>query len=240
MRPMRLVTPIAAVALGVLLGFTSLVLNSSVRAESDETESAVQIGFQIAPVKLNLQGKNRALVGKGSYIVNAKSTCNSCHNSPQLGGEFALGGNPFFGQPASINKKGYLAGGETFGPFPGEGIGGAGPLLVFSRNLTPDVTGLPVGGTSLDDFFTIIRTGHDFDGAHPACPVLGVEGCIISPPFNAGLLQVMPWPAYAKMSDNDIHAIYEYLSAIPCVSHQQDLVVPGVPPVPDNLKQTCP
>jgi hypothetical protein len=25
----------------------------------------------------------------------------------------------------------------------------------------------------------------------------------------------MPWPVYQSMSDRDLHAIYEYLSAIP-------------------------
>jgi hypothetical protein len=49
----------------------------------------VQIGFAIAPVQLNMNGKNPALVGKGSYIVNAKGDCNGCHNSPDLGGEWA-------------------------------------------------------------------------------------------------------------------------------------------------------
>jgi hypothetical protein len=29
------------------------------------------------------------------------------------------------------------------------------------------------------------------------------------------LLQVMPWPAFAKKTDGDLRAIYDYLSAIP-------------------------
>ncbi len=32
---------------------------------------------------------------------------------------------------------------------------------------------------------------------------------------HGGLLQVMPWPVYGKMTDRDLIAIYEYLSAIP-------------------------
>jgi len=31
----------------------------------------------------------------------------------------------------------------------------------------------------------------------------------------ADLLQVMPWPAFRKMTERDIRAIYEYLSALP-------------------------
>src|ERR1041384_742666 len=65
----------------------------SVKASDDETESKIQRGVAIAPVPLNLQGKNRALVGLGSYLVNAVGDCNGCHSGPS--GEYAAGGNPF-------------------------------------------------------------------------------------------------------------------------------------------------
>jgi hypothetical protein len=68
-----------------------------------------------------------------------------------------------------------------------------GPFV--SRNLTPDDSGRPAG-LSLDEFMSALRTGHD--------------------PDNPGeLLQVMPWPIYGKMTDRDLKAVYEYLSAIP-------------------------
>ena len=51
-------------------------------------------GFQISPVPLNLQGKDLALVGLGSYIVNGQGGCNDCHTNPP----YAEGGNPFLGQ----------------------------------------------------------------------------------------------------------------------------------------------
>jgi hypothetical protein len=57
-------------------------------------ESEIQIGFQISPIppaKLNLQGKNRALVGLGSYIINAQGGCNDCHTCPS----YKPGHNPF-------------------------------------------------------------------------------------------------------------------------------------------------
>ncbi len=229
---MQFVKPAGALAVFGLIGFGAMsIISPRVQADSD---SAVQIGFAIAPVQLNMNGKNPALVGKGSYIVNAKGDCNGCHNSPDLGGEWAAGRNPFFGQPKLTNAKGYMGGGAKFGPFPGKGIGGVGPLVVYSRNLTPDASGLPEGGHTFEEFLTIIRTGHDFDHAHPACPTLGVEGCIASPPFDASLLQVMPWPVYSNMSDDDLRAVYEYLSAIPCISHT------GTVGLPSNLYQTCP
>jgi hypothetical protein len=227
----------AAALAATALTLTTTITAPRVHADSSSTDSRIQVGFNLAPVKLNMKGLNPALVGVGSYIVNAQADCNGCHNSPDLGGEWAVGGNPYFGQPKMENAAGYLGGGSTFGPFPGKGIGGVGLLTVYSRNLTPDSSGLPEGGHTLQEFMTILRTGHDFDAAHPACStgMLGAEGCIASPPpFAADHLQVMPWPVYGNMSDNDITAIYEYLRAIPCISHA------GTIGLPSNLYQTCP
>lgn len=132
------------------------VLAASPAARADSAErmksgagSTVRQGFAIAPVTLDLQGKNRALVGLGSYIVNAHAGCADCHTSPA----YAPGGNPFQGQPEQINTAGYMGGGASFGP-------------VVSRNLTPDKNGLP-GGASLEEFVEIMRTGVDPHQAHP-------------------------------------------------------------------------
>jgi hypothetical protein len=68
-------------------------------------------GLAISPVPLSLDGKTsreKALVGLGSYIVNAASDCSGCHGGPP---GFLAGGNPFF-----------LGGGQ----------------VAWSRNLTPD------------------------------------------------------------------------------------------------------
>jgi len=114
-------------------------------------------GFAIAPVKLDLKGKNSALVGLGSYIVNAHGGCNDCHTSPP----YAEGGDPFQGEPEQINQAAYLAGGTVFGPF-------------VSRNLTPDARGRPAGLT-LDQFFKVMRHGTDFkDGPPPGTALLQV------------------------------------------------------------------
>src|SRR6266852_730140 len=89
------------------------------RAEDsgDNSESRIEKGLEIAPVHLNLEGKNRALVGLGSYIVNAQADCNGCHSAGPAT-EFVRGGNPYFGQPEKINPATYLGGGRDFGPFP--------------------------------------------------------------------------------------------------------------------------
>src|SRR5260370_15252006 len=74
---------------GAIAVFTAIVLAATlsssrpVRATHDDNnhrESEVRIGFEIAPVPLNLERKNRELVGLGSYIVNSQCDCNSCHS----------------------------------------------------------------------------------------------------------------------------------------------------------------
>src|SRR4051812_25457065 len=71
-----------------------------------DAEARIARGFAIAPVPLDLQGKDRALVGLGSYIVNAQSACNDCHTQPL----YAPGHDPFKGGDGQINAAGYLKG----------------------------------------------------------------------------------------------------------------------------------
>ncbi len=136
-------------------------------------------GFEIAPVELNLRGRNPALVGLGSYIVNAQGGCNDCHTCPP----YVPGHDPHEGGDGQVPTENYLGGGTPFGP------------TLTSANLTPDEHGLP-GGMTYAQFVDAIRYGHD-------------------PEDPTRILQVMPWPVYGKMVDQDLKAIYEYLSAIP-------------------------
>ena len=62
----------------------------------------------------------------------------------------------------------------------------------------------------------------------------GAEGCMNVPAVNGSVLQIMPWPTFGQMSDDDIAAVYEYLRAIPCISHK------GYPSLPSILYQNCP
>src|ERR1700694_1318577 len=192
--------------------------------DDDQEKSKVAIGFSIAPVTLNLAGKNKALVGLGSYIVNGQGDCNGCHSQgPQT--EYIPTGNPYFLRPPKgpysgvqqINPATYLGGGNDFGPYPGL-------QHLYTRNLTPDKTGRPEGGHTFKEFLTILRTGKDYDHIHPSCTG-APNGSCVPPPFNGDLLQVMPWPVYSNMTEHDIRAIYEYLSAIPCI----DTVIAGAP-----------
>jgi hypothetical protein len=70
-----------------------------------------------------------------------------------------------------------------------------GPFV--SRDITPWENGKPAGLT-FAQFKHLIRTGED--------------------PDNPGqVLHVMPWPVYQTMSDHDLRAVYDYLSAIPAI-----------------------
>lgn len=115
------------------------------RHRDDDCEGYVRCGYELVPkgVKLDLMGKNRALVGQGSYIVNT-SGCIDCHSHPT----YAPGGNPYLGQPEMIDTTQYLSGGRQFGPH------------ITAPNLTPDHAGKPAGLT-LAQFIQTLRTGHN-------------------------------------------------------------------------------
>jgi hypothetical protein len=179
---LTLTMALIAAATGILIFGTHTRAQNGLNNDLDDLNSELGLskirrGFEIAPVPLNLEHRNRALVGYGSYIVNAQSGCSDCHSCPT----YEPGHNPYVGQDTKPNPTNYLAGGVPFGPF-------------ISKNITPDATGKPHGLT-FDQFREAIRTGVD--------------------PDDGGILQVMPWPFYHNMTDGDVRAIYEYLSAVP-------------------------
>lgn len=184
-----------AVLTCVLVGVTAVRMHGGQQgpggAAADASESSkIQIGYAIAPVPLDLQGKNPALVGLGSYIVNAQGDCAGCHSNPQ----YAPGGDPHLGQPEVSDPDGHLRGGnQLFGP------------VIVPRNLTPNAAGRP-GGLTLEQFLEVLSIGTDFDNAPPVVPG----------PHSPDLLQIMPWPVFSKMTHREKRAIYEYLRAIPC------------------------
>ena len=172
----------------------SVMSKTPAKADSEadnESQSEIQRGLGISPVKLNLTGKNRSLVGRGSYIVNAQGACVDCHTCPSYVGKVASD-NPYanggtlsqIDTPGPVNSTNYLAGGVHFGPF-------------VSSNLTPDPTkGNQPEGLTFTEFLSVIQTGHD-------------------PDVPNHILQVMPWPVYRHMTLRDLSAIYEFLSSIP-------------------------
>ena len=213
MTPKQLVT-----CVGIVAGIGGFVLAGSISApllraaDEDHDEARIKVGLKIAPVTLNFEKKNRKLVGLGSYLVNGAGDCNGCHSAgPET--QYTSDGNPYllfpvFAGKKKVNPDTYLGGGFDFGEFPGPG----GPHII-TRNLTPDHSGLPEGGATFAEFQEIMRTGVDEDHIHPNCPGLN---CLPFP-FNGSLLQIMPWPAFQDMTDHDLRAIYEYISAVPCI-----------------------
>src|SRR5271163_1423159 len=105
----------AAAALAVAVGVGSFIGIARAQADEGEQDSRIRKGFEIAPVPLNLRGKDRELVGLGSYLVNAVGSCNMCH-SAGTATEYASGGNPYFkgNQPTTVNPATYLGGGRVF------------------------------------------------------------------------------------------------------------------------------
>lgn len=142
---------LAATAFGVATssGRGPAALRPPANAESD-----VQRGLQISPVPLDPVGRNHAMVGRGSYLVNAVASCADCHSCPT----YEPGHNPYLGGDGQFDGEHYLAGGVPFGPF-------------ISANLTPDAEGRPAGLTR-DEFVEAIRTGHDPDDASRVLQVM--------------------------------------------------------------------
>lgn len=141
--------------------------------------------LKLAPVNLKYDAKDSATVARGSYLVNAAGGCVSCHTMPT----FEPGGDPFKGETEKLNTKNYLAGGKCFGPH-------------ISPNLTPNDKGLP-GGLTQAEFIESIRTGkvHMMENGKK--------------PEPGDIQQVMPWPEFRNLTDDDLNSIYAFLSSVP-------------------------
>src|SRR5262249_23562894 len=102
----------SAIPISALTAAALVIYSPTARTEENKgskREAKVRIGFEIAPVPLNLQGKKKELVGLGSYLVNTLGNCNDCHTTSPAN-EYEAGGNPFFGQhPKKVNAAAYLA-----------------------------------------------------------------------------------------------------------------------------------
>jgi hypothetical protein len=242
---------ILAVGAAVLASMFNTSPRVQARGWEDDESTLVRIGYEINPVPLNLQGKDHDLVGLGSFLVNAVADCNGCHTGggpPNF--NYAAGRNPYFNQKAKVDPTVYLDGGMDFGPVgtPTGPSGYAGPDMI-ARNLTPDFTGRAEGGHTREQFKQIIRQGTDFDHIHPTCTaaqIAQIEAGVTPPPVcipaspgntvDGNLLQVMPWPTFANMTDRQLDAIYEYLSAIPCINNTTSTPPAGAP---DELLNDC-
>ena len=244
-------------AVGVVLTLGVIVLTGMLSGpprvktqdnRDNDEESLVPYRLRDIPVPLNLEGKDRNLVGLGSYLVNAVATAMVA--TPAAGLQTST--TPQAETPTLASRRRpiptvYLRGGQDFGPavpyresihtsyvFPsGQYVG---PDII-ARNLTPDKTGLRKGATHSHSLSRIMRNGIDFDNLHPTCTAhycqnrLHATNCIPAPVATAIFSKSCHGQRFHNMTDHQLDAIYEYLSAIPCI----DTMIPGQP----QLQNDC-
>src|SRR4051812_15929282 len=96
LRIARTFTAAAALAAAVAGGISiSSAAPEADVVKDDVNAPAARVGLRIAPVPLNLRGRNPSLIGLGSYLVNATAGCNDCHSAGPLS-QYVAGANPYF------------------------------------------------------------------------------------------------------------------------------------------------
>lgn len=162
-------------------------------------------------------------IKRGEYLV-ALGGCNDCH-SPKVFTQMGpmpdttkiLSGYPADSKLPDVPEG--VLGPQQWGALVTNDLTGwVGPWgTSFSRNLTPDpATGL--GSWTEEMFVKTIRTGKHMG-----------EGRMILPP--------MPWQEYAKMTDEDLKAVFAYLQSIPPVENS---VPDPISPMGDRIPTTTP
>ena len=183
--------------IGVLiLAFSILLVACNQPVEKASADDAL---MSAAPVN-----DTQSLVKRGEYLVNV-GVCNDCHSpkiftemGPEPDGVRLLSGNPndmlFKDFDSTMVMAGRVLLNEHFTAF-------AGPWGVsYAANLTPDATG--IGNWSEEHFFRAMR-----------------EGKYKGLPNGRDLLPPMPWHYFAKMTDEDLSAIFAYLKSLPPVQN---------------------
>lgn len=232
---------------GAVLAVAILPVPQFASALDRPTEERVAAGYQVTQVPVDLQGKDPLQVGIGSYIVNVTGVCNHCHSANQYHkaeypqNQAAQTGNPYFLPPPFgpylggvvdgkatfiIEHSTFVAGGQNFG-------------AVYSKNLTPSPDGnvanptprtpyYAEGGIDWVTYWGVLHNGVDIDQLFTQCGSgsNGPAGCLPAP-SNAYVLQVMPWPAVRLLTDNDLNAVWQYLSAIPCITNLSNVNGPS-------------
>jgi mono/diheme cytochrome c family protein len=144
---------------------------------------------------------NQAAVERGRYLVTVQD-CNGCHTPFTPKGEpdptRMLSGHP---QTVRVAAPTLPLQGGWIVAINETNTAWAGPWGVsFTSNLTPDrVTG--IGAWTEKTFIVSIRNGKKS----------GV---------GRDLLPPMPWRMYAKLTDDDLRAIYAYLMSIPAIANR--------------------
>lgn len=154
-----------------------------------------------------------SLVKRGEYLVTI-GVCDDCHSpkimgpkGPEIDMERRLSGFPSSRPMPSFDqalaKKGIAQFNEDL-------TSAAGPWgISFAANLTSDPTG--TGSWPLKNFKYAIRHGK----------LKGIKE-------SRDLLPPMPWSNFAKMTDEDLEAVYTYLKTLPPVENRVPAPIPPV------------
>jgi hypothetical protein len=154
-------------------------------------------------------------VERGAYLATVGG-CHDCHspkvltaNGPAPDPKRLLSGHPADSTLPTVAQG--VLGPQQWGALATNDLTAwAGPWGVsYAANLTPDPTGL--GNWTEATFVQAIRSGKHAGIGRP-----------ILPP--------MPWEDYARMTDDDLHALFAYLRSMPPVKNS--VPEPTPPPTP--------
>jgi mono/diheme cytochrome c family protein len=157
-------------------------------------------------------GDQAELVARGEYLVNL-GDCNFCHtpkiwtsSGMELDQSKLLSGHPE-GTFDSVYTSAAMGEGGVVCDANSNITQWSGPWgISFAANLTPDeTTGL--GAWSESDFIKTIRTGKHLGSGHK-------------------ILLPMPWYNLAKLTDDDLRAIFAYLKSIKPVKNSVPVDIP--------------
>ena len=158
-----------------------------------------------------LSGNTR--VERGKYLVTMIG-CNDCHTPLKMGpkgpeadmSRFLSGHPEQMGALPAVAPRGpwLWAGAATNTAF-------SGPWgISYAANLTPDQnTGLGIWTEEM--FLNAMKSGKH----------MGTSRQILPP---------MPWPEFAQMTDEDLHAVWMYLRSVPALKNNAPQSIPAPPP----------
>lgn len=151
------------------------------------------------------------LVRRGDYLVNSIG-CDDCHSPKRMGAkgpevipELRLSGYPADRPVAKPDLKNLQQGYVLLGADLTSAVGPWGTS--FAANITPAETG--IGTWTEHNFITAMRTGK-IKGQENGRPML--------PP--------MPWFNFAKLTDDDLKAMFAYLKSLPAVENRVPAPLP--------------
>ena len=202
--------------------------------------SIIQEGFAISPIpkaQLNFTRKNMAMAAWGSYLVNGTSDCavaTVCRNSCRLAVPAAM---PLPATRSRARRRRRASRADwwrTSTPstiWLAVGVSGRGPTPLW-RAIDAGRK-RPTGRTDLDRI-------HQGDAHRRGYPLReGADGPDLRDRAGHRGASGHAWPSYHNLTDFDLEAIYDYLSALP-PAKACNTPADGCPVITDNLHYTYP